>query len=449
MTNGLGQSDMIDKIFGYIDIYEVRRKVAEEMANIAKVANLDDFKVLLDIILKYPDIEEVIKENWKEIYSSAIDNVELIPILVKNPNLKRELNSNISFLFERGKWGRNGSDVLSRELSKLEGGEEIITEHFEALLLASKKDVKYVVIPALKTEEGRKKVKQYLGEIKDKCTEKINDKYNVKEFFEIIENLKELPEFEEEYEKYHFWGDLYRQIEIPKYVLKSDREILSLSREEQVEEIVKMDAEYVKEVEFANILYSKDIEEKRMILEGVAHGNTYKFRSTGSSGLIIQAGDQVVKMGEAKRKFNIPYHPRIMMPYFRKEYNDKSCLEVFNYGNSRSPQITDEKLLEIYKELEKDGIIWTDARKSNLVELTQDNIVPEFVRSKDFNIFGFLKNENYPTDNHKVLKKGDIVICDLDMLYLKDDPNYEEGIISDVIKNYLKQKNNKNKEIEF
>lgn len=449
MKNELEMSDIIDKIFDYIDVYEIRKNVVERLSNIAQITNPEEFKMLLDIILKYPDSAEAIKRNWKAIYSNAITNVELIPIFARNPNLRKELNLNTEFLFQKVKWGTNRAEILSRELSNLEGGEKVIAEHFETLLLTAQKDIKNIVIPALKTEEGREKVKQYFGQIKNKCTEKIDDKYDVKSFFEIIENLEELPEFEEEYRKYHFWGELYNQIRIPKYIPKSDRELLCLSREKQAEEIIKSDAEYVKEVEFANILYSKDIEEKRMILEGVAHGNKYEFRATGSSGIIIQAGDQVVKMGSQKRKFNIPYHPRIMMPYFRKEYNDTSCLEVFNYGNSRSPKITDEKLLEIYKELEKDGIIWADARKSNLIELTKDNIVPEFVRSEEFNIFGFLENENYPTNNHKVLKKGDIVICDLDMLYLKDDPDYEEGIMSDVIKNYLKQKNNKNKEIEF
>lgn len=380
MRNKLEWSNLIDKIYDYIDVYEVRKKIAEELKNIEEVTSQEEFEKLLDIIIKYPDSEEIITENFKNILS-----------------------------------------------------------------VSKKDDIKYIVYEALKTKNGRKKVKQYFEEIKDRCTEKIDEKYDVKGFYEIIENFKDLPEFEEEYEKYHFWGNLYRQIEIPKYIPNFDRK---LSADERIKELIKREAGYIKELEFVNILYSKDIEEKRMILEGVAHGNTYQFRAIGSSCLVIQAGDQVVKMVNSKRKFNIPYHPRIMMPYFRKEYDDMSCLEVFNYGNSRSPKITHEKLLEIYKELEKDGIIWTDARKSNLLELTKDNTVPEYVRSKEFNIFGFLENEAYPTDNHKVLKKGDIVICDLDMLYLKGDPDYEEGIISDVIEKYLKEKNTKDKEME-
>ena len=38
------------------------------------------------------------------------------------------------------------------------------------------------------------------------------------------------------------------------------------------------------------------------------------------------------------------------------------------------------------------------------------------------------------------LKKGDIVISDLDFLYAMDDPDYEVGVLDDVIKEYIKDK---------
>ena len=116
----------------------------------------------------------------------------------------------------------------------------------------------------------------------------------------------------------------------------------------------------MKNQEFAIMMYSKDREEKKLVLQKVANGNKYKYRSCGTQSLVIQAGSQVVKLGAKKRKFDIPYHPLIMMPYFRKKYSDDSVLEVFNFGNVKSAKITDEKLLEIYKEFEKDGIKWAD-----------------------------------------------------------------------------------------
>ena len=148
----------------------------------------------------------------------------------------------------------------------------------------------------------------------------------------------------------------------------------------------------------------------------------------------------MAKIGSKKRKFEIPYHPRLMMPYFRKRYEDDSTLEIYNLGNTESVKITDESLLEIYKELEKAGIIWTDAHKENIVELLSDNILPDFIKSEDFNLFGFLEDERFPTIKHRPLKKGDLVVCDLDMLYLKDDPDIQIGLQDDVILQYQKSK---------
>ena len=135
-----------------------------------------------------------------------------------------------------------------------------------------------------------------------------------------------------------------------------------------------------------------------------------------------------------------------MMPQLRKKYEDGSMLEILNFGNVKSANITDEKLLEIYKELEEAGIIWTDAQKANLVELIEDNDLPDYNLGKDFNLYGFLEDPRYPTENHKALKKGDIVICDLDDLYLKDDPILEfmyVGMPDPVITKYLEEKEKK------
>ena len=119
-------------------------------------------------------------------------------------------------------------------------------------------------------------------------------------------------------------------------------------------------------------------------------------------------------------------------------------MEIFNLGVTDPAKITDQKLLEIYKELEDAGIRWEDAKKENLLVLTKDNEIPDFVQSEDFNLFGFLKDERFPTKKHKALKKGDIVICDLDMLYTLDEQTYLSGDPDYIISRYLMLKKNKN-----
>lgn len=180
--------------------------------------------------------------------------------------------------------------------------------------------------------------------------------------------------------------------------------------------------------------------EKELILKEIAGEGKYKFKSAGFTSLVMQVGDKIVKLGEWKFQYRVPYHPRIMMPQFRKKYSDNSVLEVYNLGNTKSAKITDQELLKIYKELEATGIIWGDAKKDNVLVLLQDNKLPDFVRSEDFNLFGFLEDERFPTKNHKALKAGELVICDLDCLYTINDPNGEHKNPDQVIIEYIESK---------
>ena len=290
----------------------------------------------------------------------------------------------------------------------------------------------------VKTELGRKKLAENFDSIKEKYFYAMMLEHsNVINFLNFIKQLKDVPELQNEYGKYSYWAELYDQIKVPEP--QGERPSIGESHRDVNKRKIWF-AQSRKDDVFEKIIISSDIdrEEQMIILQHIANGNKYEYKSCGISGLVIQAGDQIIKLARSKTKFEVPYHPRIMMPYFRKKYSNGTCLEIFNYGITESAKITDDKLLEIYKELEKDGILWGDARKDNLVVLTKDNVVPDFVQSEDFNLFGFLEDERFPTKNHRALKKGDIVICDLDMLYPKDDPNYQEGKQDPIIKSYIK-----------
>lgn len=275
-------------------------------------------------------------------------------------------------------------------------------------------------------------------------------------FFRFIDKLEGIPELKDEYEDYSFWSDLYKEIEIPGYEAFDAMRILSMKDGPEKQQLLsKMistnDGNMMKNSVFYRILISEnkdEREEKAIVLKHIAQGEGYTFKGCGVSSLVIQTGSQIAKLSLGKRKFEVPYHPRIMMPYYRKKYSDNSCLEVFNYGNAESADITDEKLLEIYLELLRDKIRWGDASKRNLVVLTSDNVLPDFIASEEFNVFGFLEDERYPTNNHKALKAGDIVICDLDLLFAIDDPDYRLGYVDDVIASYLLQNNDKKDFVE-
>lgn len=427
--------ETVKGMIAHIENANVRKEISKQIKVISLLATPEELKALLEVFMRYPEGLEVAKENWNIIYNKTIDSVGTLPYLAKSPEARKNILESLRFLIDYGHY--DDVSEIAKELSNIEGGENVIAEEFETLLEESRKNMDYVVVPLLKTELGRKKLKQHFNEIKEKCFPNINDGvFFTEEFFTIIKALKDIPEFKEEYEEYGYFAQLYDDITLEEETPHRLQSILEMPRSEQTRIIKKRDAIYDKNKEFAYLACSDDREEKKLILQAVANGNKYQFLSCGSSSFVICAGEQVVKLGAGRRKYNIPYHPRIMMPYFRKKYDDGSCLEVFNYGIVDSAEITDEKLLEIYKELESAGILWGDARKDNLLVLTQDNKIPEFIRSKDFNVFGFLEDTMVQSEDHVALKKGDIVICDLDMLYLKGDPQYREGILDAIIEQY-------------
>lgn len=419
---------------GLIDREDVRKQVGEEIAGLSLLADPEEFKELLSRFIRYEDGAQTLRTKWRIVYNNSKVPTDLIGILAQDDDIRLNMLSNVNYLINYGEI-LNTSD-LAKALGKIEGGSSAISENFEDLFEDSNRDVDNIVIPMLQDEVGRQKVRSHFETIKDKFLRGLN----AKGFLNTIKALKGIEGFEDIYEEYGFWAELYDQIQTPKKRILPINKVLKLSQKEAEKIIGDNVSEGIKEQEFVRILSSDSREEKKLILQEVANGNPYQYKACGTTSFIIQAGDQIVKLGEAKRKYEVPYHPRIMMPYFRKKYEDDTTLEVFNYGNTGAAEITDEKLLEIYKELEDAGIRWGDARKANLLVLTKDNDLPDFIKSKEFNLFGFLEDSRFPTNNHQALKKGDIVICDLDMLYTMEDPSYQEGLLDDIIDSYLSSK---------
>lgn len=435
--NVVNISETISKMLQFIDRKDVRDEISDNIIEISILAQPKELKKLLEEFIKYPDGVATVNRRWRIIYNSSKDCIGLMATLGISETVKKQMLQDVPFLIKYGNFHNTAN--LSRELSRFEGGHEAIAQNADELIEDCFKDAHFLAMPLLQTELGRKKLKEKFEKIKSIYT---LDR-NMLDFFKLIRAMKDYPEFQEEYEDYSYWADLYEEIEVPKpRVLKSPADIFSLPQKEMRKIVRDNEAPIIKDITFSKLINCKEREEKQIILKHIANGNKYQYKSHGTSSFIIQAGRQIIKLGNGRRKFEIPYHPRIMMPYFRKKYSDESCLEIFNYGITDSAKITDEKLLEIYKEFERDKIKWGDAKKENILELTEDNVVPDYVQSEDFNLFGFLEDERFPTKNHIVLKKGDLVVCDLDMLYAIDDPEYREGDLDPIIVRYLLGKNN-------
>lgn len=294
------------------------------------------------------------------------------------------------------------------------------------------KDFKFFISELLKYPDGIEAVKNKFDEIRDGCLKtkfklkkrKVNA--GVKMFFDFIENLKDIPEFQEEYELYGEFLRLYNSIDLEKEKGFETQQYIEKLR-------TKI---------FKRIITSKYSEEMKAVIDYISQNDGgSKYYAVGGNTFVFKTNTQVIKLG-VKEEFKVPYHPRLMMPYFRKKYDTGVCLEVFNFADAKSAvNVSDQQLLEIYRELERDKIFWGDCRKNNLVVALNPNEVPDFILSKEFNVFGFLEDSRFPTTNHKVLPAGSLLVADLDYIYPIDDPNRIIGCPAKIIwEHWEKQK---------
>lgn len=217
-----------------------------------------------------------------------------------------------------------------------------------------------------------------------------------------------------------FWKELFKKIEIKKTAYSF------------YEEDVVIKA-------FESILNSKSKEEIQAIIEYIAQGEKIEKFAFGASSLVFKTGkkkDIVIKIGINRQKYEIPYHPLIMQPLFRKKYSDDLYLEIFNLGEYEKLNITDDEVLEIFKELERAGIFWGDARAENLVVLKKKNQIPNYISGKFINLFGY-DDKNLTRDQFTALEVGNYVICDLDFLFRKDDPKKSLGLPCKKVYEYM------------
>lgn len=432
--------ELYKRLIENMDSEDVRIEIANTLPSLALLSDhhVYEFRNLLRKFMLYDEGREAVLQKWRILYQNASNPVVALREMLQDDETREDIFENVEYLINYGDF--RDTAPLAEAISGVEGGAHVIANNFDDFFEGCLTDLSDITLPCLDTPLGRRKVKENFERIKDRYSQNEWDT-PVGGFFATIKKMEGLPEFKEEYDKYSYLAQLYSEIDVPIFKVQDPMEILRLAKEgfDFTEANALSGARFVKSETFVKLLNSPDLEEKIIVLKEISKGKPYRFKGAGSTSLILQTGDQVVKIGAGRRKFEVPYHPRIMMPYFRKRYQDGSCMEVFDYGETKSAEITDEKLLEIYKELEDAGILWGDARKENLVVLKKDNLLPDYIASDEFNVLGFLEHPRYPTNKHKALKKGEIVVCDLDMLYVKGDPNYQRGIFDDIIFDYIEE----------
>lgn len=172
---------------------------------------------------------------------------------------------------------------------------------------------------------------------------------------------------------------------------------------------------------------SLDIVLREVLDETNKNYTDIEFIGEGAYSTVYRIGNKIIKFGDEILKYQIPNHRRFLQPIARANYTleDKSVMayfEVTSYVDTffSEEEKDDEKLYQIYKELRNSGIVWIDAKWDNVGKLLDDNVTKWRGQVIDVapNSVGF--SESY---KGKPLKRGDIVIVDLDYLFREDDPN--------------------------
>lgn len=146
---------------------------------------------------------------------------------------------------------------------------------------------------------------------------------------------------------------------------------------------------------------------------------------------VFEIGSKILKVGEERGTYRIPYDKRILQPLIRINLSDLSsdsrgtieiCEKVLTVED-----ITEEELYQLYKELRERGKIWTDIKIDNLGILLKEN-----KRHWNKNIasskraVGYIEDEYFDEDD-EILQAGEFVIIDSDFIYDENDSYIEFG----------------------
>lgn len=143
----------------------------------------------------------------------------------------------------------------------------------------------------------------------------------------------------------------------------------------------------------------------------------------GTFSNVFEIGEKILKLGEPRKTYKIPYHRRILQPLvrtnFQTEGNDVVCVEISEKVDTRFECNETETIYQIYKELREAGIFWTDPKIDNIGRLRRDNVINlnGEILDVDSAAVGFEGEKK-----EEPLKVGDLVILDTDYIYKEGDP---------------------------
>lgn len=151
------------------------------------------------------------------------------------------------------------------------------------------------------------------------------------------------------------------------------------------------------------------------IIKEVSNSRELKKLEPGTYNDVIETNGYVIKLGETRDKFEIPYHPNILQPLLRERITDKNgkdvlIVEVQDKVDTKN--VTKEQRDELIKKLKEAKINCRDILYGNIGLLKKPN------KRKLFNgVGGIIDNKDI---EERTANPGEPVIFDTDMIE-KDD----------------------------
>ena len=224
----------------------------------------------------------------------------------------------------------------------------------------------------------------------------------------------------------YFLINNHKLLEFKKILVSFD---YKLKYNEEINDYIDTNPDLIiREIAIFNDTISVDVIEKekytsflKQLIEEILQNEKLNYHDieyldSGYYSKVYKIGDKVLKIGNERKKFNIPFNKRFLKPLYRQNISSLDgkktlfCIEITECVDTND--ITDDDVYKVYKELRDEGLIWTDCKRSNLGRLKKDNkIYFDGITSVSKNSTGYLD------DNDEILKKGELVIIDNDYIF--------------------------------
>lgn len=177
-----------------------------------------------------------------------------------------------------------------------------------------------------------------------------------------------------------------------------------------------------------------------LLIKDLIKNSNYKnpqliYLSSGTSSLVYSLGDKIIKIGKPRWKYELPYCEYLLQPIINKDFIFDGYpihIEITEKVKVLDNELDTKKYTEMGKKLKKIlssiGLSAKDLHSDNIGILLKDNKI--HYKSINYEVGNDNATSIIHNNNLKILKEGNIVIIDLDLIEIKDIKKYN---------NYLKQ----------